>query len=100
MRVVALSGLLVALLGAGTPAVAAPCPPDGTCCVPFVACIEATGAHFSGHAPGLDAGRIVATSSRGTSCTGRWWRTRLRFGRAEFTCDDGRSGGALYTKAQ
>lgn len=96
MRAILLASALTLDAGAFG-AWAASCPDTGDYCVRFVACIEETGEHFSGYALGHDAGAIATTSSLGASCTGHWWRTRLGFGRAEFTCDDGRSGGALYT---
>ena len=96
MRPILLASALAAAAAAG-PARAADCPETGAYCVRFVACIEETGEHFSGHALGHDDGALAATSSLGASCAGNWWRTRLGFGRADFACDDGRSGGALYT---
>lgn len=98
MRAVLLASGLVVALGAGaTVGRAASCPDTGEHCVTFVACIEETGEHFKGYALGHDAGTLAATSSLGASCTGNWWRTLLGLGRAEFSCDDGRSGSSLYT---
>ncbi len=64
--------------------------------VPFVACIEATGESFSGLSRGINAGRLTARSSRGATCQGVWQRLNDGTGAANFTCDDGRVGEALY----
>lgn len=66
-------------------------------CNRLVACIESTGEYFTGGASNGDEGVIWMKSSSGTECTGNWWRTMFGMGKSEVTCDDKRSGQALFS---
>ena len=66
-------------------------------CVPWVACVEATGEIFHGASYGHDGGALVARSSGGVLCKGNWQRTFMGIGIATFDCSDGRSGQSSFT---
>ena len=67
-------------------------------CAPIVGCLGGTGEYFTGRAIGWGAGIFAIDTSEQLSCHGTWTsQGTLGFGQAEFTCDDGRTGTALYT---
>ena len=66
-------------------------------CVPFVGCMEDGSFHFTGETLGRREGPLMAVTSDGSSCTGTWKRTFVGAGTATFSCDNGMSGGMLYT---
>ena len=66
-------------------------------CNKLVACIEATGEYFTGGASNGDEGTIYMESSSGAICQGTWWRTMFGMGQSDVSCDDGRSGQALFS---
>lgn len=71
---------------------------DATFCAPILACLETSGVPFTGVAQGWDAGALFGTLGTGAVCTGDWRsRTRLGFGQARFSCDDGQAGTVLFT---
>jgi len=65
-------------------------------CVPFVGCTVDGGVYYTGRTYGKRSGPIIAKSWDGAECTGRWWRTAIGTGKAEFTCSDGNKGRATY----
>lgn len=87
----AFSGLLGTAGVAEVPA----CTSQG--CSSFAACVPDTRELIVGTSFGRDSGPIYAKSDSGTFCTGDWRRTVMGIGVAQFTCDDGRQGQAVYT---
>ena len=73
------------------------CTLDNKFCVPIVGCIMDTGELVVGFSHGKTEGPIFANILSGSKCTGDWKRTSSGFGRASFTCEDGRSGRLTYT---
>ncbi len=67
-------------------------------CTPIVGCLGGTGVYFTGRAIGWDTGTFAIETSDQLLCNGTWkTQGTLGFGQAEFSCDDGRGGTALYT---
>lgn len=76
--------------------------PDGTqYCAPVVGCFDdSRNVTFIGRATGTGAadGPILGRTNEGVICEGHWVSDReLGFGRATFSCEDGRKGHATYT---
>lgn len=65
-------------------------------CVPFIGCTLDGKDYFMGRTYGKRSGPIIARSWSGAECKGRWWRTVIGTGKAEFSCTDGNSGRATY----
>lgn len=88
--------ILASALAAPAYADTAICDPGTMNCSPLVACVEDTGEYFRGASFGQDAGPFQAESVTGAVCTGKWKRTMLGIGVAEFNCDDGRMGSSIF----
>lgn len=65
-------------------------------CVPVIGCIEDTSEYFEGRTFGKSEGTFSTDSSVAVTCFGNWGRTMLGMGSAEFQCDDGRTGKAMF----
>lgn len=70
---------------------------DGNC-VPMAGCLGEAGAYFTGRAIGWNDGTLAVQTSTGVFCSGTWvTRNFLGVGQADFVCDDGETGTALFT---
>lgn len=89
--------MVVMVLGAGAAWGQAPCSLANDYCVPVVGCIEETREFFRGQTNGADKGPLRVEGAGKLVCTGTWQRTFMGLGIAEFACEDGRSGKAIYS---
>ena len=90
----------IALLGSCSEAqktgIAENCTLDNNYCTPFMGCIDTNSILFIGNTFGRFGGPLEAKTNQGAICKGDWTRN-AQGGRAQFTCDDGRSGKVSYT---
>lgn len=72
-------------------------PGSSESCAPVVACMPGEGVYLVGRAIGWNNGALEGVTNTGVACKGSWSVSEtLRFGRAQFSCDNGLAGRLIY----